>query len=259
MESKLAYGNLNHPRKTSGVNEVSPLSHLPMWDMVWDHPMDFMHIVEGGMKSHIVPLMKGERRPKMVQPLRGDPKNHTKEMLAKHKRDKSQRRKDLSDVHAWEMNNMQTNFMDERIAELGGESKWLRSNLALFRRTGSIIAHDWVKFVEDCERYVFHGMFTDVYKEEAVREIMAALRACLHASCDADRYEDLTDCPCVALSHKIRRALCIFEREFPRTELAIVFHLIVHIPAAIHRWNSLRNFWAFFSERSDTRIHIVQP
>jgi hypothetical protein len=44
-------------------------------------------------------------------------------------------------------------------------------------------------------------------------------------------------------------ALCKCEAEFPVTELAVMFHALLHVPDCIYRWNSVRNFWSFFGER----------
>jgi hypothetical protein len=258
MDFKGSRNSPKHPRKDSGINEISPLTHCPLFDSIWDHPMDFMHIVEGAMKSHIIPLLKGDRTPPHVKPLtRAD---ITRQEMQQHKRDLKQRQKDLSAVHKLERTDMQRAFMDERSFELGGECAWIRGNLAIFRRTGSVIAHDWMRIVLDAEGYIFHGMFDDdpdgVYMAEALSDLMAILRASMHATCDEDSCGDSQNCSCVTLSHKIRRALCIVEREFPRTEMSINQHQIVHIPELIHRWNNVRNYWAFFSERLDIKMYI---
>ena len=48
---------------------------------------------------------------------------------------------------------------------------------------------------------------------------------------------------------KVVEALCKCEAAFPVTEMAVMFHIITHVPDAIYRWNSIRNFWSFFGER----------
>jgi hypothetical protein len=264
MAFKGAWKSPKHPRKNSGVNEICPLTHCPLFDSVWDHPMDFMHIVEGEMKGHIVPLMKGLRRPPKVKPLKEKKgKKITPKQIKQHKKDKVEREKVLVAVHKWERSDMHKRFMDERTFELGGENAWIRGNLKNFQRTGSVIAHDWMKIVEDAEGYIFHGIFDDdpdgENMAEALSGLMSALRAAMLVNCDADCYndEDSQDCPCVALTKEIRRALVIFEREFPLTEMAINLHQILHVPEEIHRWNNVRNYWAFFSERSDTKMYTA--
>ena len=48
---------------------------------------------------------------------------------------------------------------------------------------------------------------------------------------------------------KVVETLCKCEAVFPVTEMAVMFHIIIHVPDAIYRWNSIRNFWSFFGER----------
>jgi len=47
----------------------------------------------------------------------------------------------------------------------------------------------------------------------------------------------------------IVKALIALEDCVPMTEAPIVIHIIMHVPDAICRWNSVNNFWAFFTER----------
>jgi hypothetical protein len=35
----------------------------------------------------------------------------------------------------------------------------------------------------------------------------------------------------------------------PKTEMAVMFHILLHVPDAMYRWNAVRNFWGFFGER----------
>jgi hypothetical protein len=44
-------------------------------------------------------------------------------------------------------------------------------------------------------------------------------------------------------------ALCLLERDFPETELSIFVHEILHVPEFVYRWNAVRNYWCFASER----------
>jgi hypothetical protein len=52
-----------------------------------------------------------------------------------------------------------------------------------------------------------------------------------------------------ALHLKTIEALCVLERDFPITELSIFVHEIVHVPEFIYRWNNVRNYWCFPTER----------
>jgi hypothetical protein len=50
-----------HPRKAQGVDGECPLAKVPLFDLVWDVCMDFMHIVKVLLGGHMVPLLKGQR------------------------------------------------------------------------------------------------------------------------------------------------------------------------------------------------------
>ena len=52
-----------------------------------------------------------------------------------------------------------------------------------------------------------------------------------------------------ALHLQTIEALCVLERDFPKTELSIFVHEILHVPEFIYRWNSVRNYWCFATER----------
>ena len=48
---------------------------------------------------------------------------------------------------------------------------------------------------------------------------------------------------------KIVETLCKCEAALPVTEMCVMFHIVLHVPDVIYRWNSVRNFWSFFGER----------
>jgi hypothetical protein len=51
-----------HPRKTSGVNSVSALSLVPLFNIVLDIMPDWMHIIKNLILPHFIKLVKGHRR-----------------------------------------------------------------------------------------------------------------------------------------------------------------------------------------------------
>jgi hypothetical protein len=51
------------PYKTTGVKELSPLHHVPLFDLAQDIMGDMMHTIPGYFKRHIVPLLVGGRMP----------------------------------------------------------------------------------------------------------------------------------------------------------------------------------------------------
>jgi hypothetical protein len=65
--SDLAWDDDDHPRKWSGVNGISALSLLPMFDIVWDVLPDWMHIIKNLILPHFIKLVKGKRDLKVPQ------------------------------------------------------------------------------------------------------------------------------------------------------------------------------------------------
>ena len=53
----------------------------------------------------------------------------------------------------------------------------------------------------------------------------------------------------MALKLKLVEAACTMERHIPETELSIWLHETMHLCDLIHRWNSVRNWWCFLTER----------
>ncbi len=65
---------------------------------------------------------------------------------------------------------------------------------------------------------------------------------------DPDRVDDVSNME--ALSLQVVEAMSRFERQMTPLALgSIVNHTVIHYPDFIHRWNSVRNYWAFGTER----------
>ena len=63
---------------------------------------------------------------------------------------------------------------------------------------------------------------------------------------DADEYLQ----ECHALQTRAAEALTMFERDFPSSELTPCIHWIIHCAGElVPRWNNMRNYWCFLSER----------
>ena len=59
------------------------------------------------------------------------------------------------------------------------------------------------------------------------------------------------------LQERVIEALCLCEAELPATELSVLFHTLCHATDGIYRWNSVRNYWCFFGERSTNHNNIL--
>ena len=109
---------------------------------------------------------------------------------------------------------------------------------------------DWLMFLRSCVPYVM-GDAGPVHPREAYMAMIDVLNAFLEGKSDYDPDEDPEEA-----KQEMRRlhvqtieALCLLERDFPLTELSIFVHEILHVPEFIYRWNAVRNYWCFVTER----------
>ena len=143
-------------------------------------------------------------------------------------------------------------LVDKRHCQLTGTSQWIRAAAMAFQRSGSCKASDWKKLLEVGLEYCFADVLPSQCSE-AFWSLVKVLRKLLEATCDVDHdLEGETTCAERQLRQLKREcvlALGRTERDVPHTECAISTHIIIHLPDCIFRWNALRNFWAFHSER----------
>jgi hypothetical protein len=79
---------------------------------------------------------------------------------------------------------------------------------------------------------------------EALNQILDAT-----ADFDPDDEEDEALEKTRALHLQVIESLCLVERDFPLSELSIFVHEILHVPEFVYRWNAVRNYWCFTTER----------
>ena len=147
-------------------------------------------------------------------------------------------------------------LIDDRVGQLNGTTDWIRAASMPFQRTGSSKAIDWKQLLQFGAEYCFAD---DVPEQcsEAFWAIIHVLREVLDATCDvAGEASGVTmaeEVENVANLQRMKRravlALAKLEKDAPWTELPIILHIIIHLPATISRWNNVRNTWAFHSER----------
>jgi hypothetical protein len=110
----------------------------------------------------------------------------------------------------------------------------------------------WVTLLRFYLPYVFYGVGRRPY-HEAMLQLTEALRAVLLGSCDYDQYDEEKNeearIRCKALKKRIVRALCELEKCFPESEFSIFLHEVVHVADFMYRWNNVRNYWCFITER----------
>lgn len=239
------------PHRDSGIKELCPLSYLFGFDMVWDFAPDMMHIVEGVLQGHIVPMLKGERLPQM--PRRS---NQSADISDKDwKRIKNSWKEDYARSASWTLPKDAQKQLDRRTRNLGGERDWFKTGLAICKRTGSIQADGWLKVAEGAWEYIFHGIFDEVpEKAVGLSGVMSALHDLIYAYSHADFGNDPPDrvtlrSNMIELKNTVVNAMAEFDKSFPQSEKAAMFHIILHVPDFVYRWGSVRNGWCFYGER----------
>ena len=105
-------------------------------------------------------------------------------------------------------------------------------------------------FMRTCVPYVFGRVGPD-RPRVAFKPMVGALNALLDSTADYNGPEDDEHVTEVGRNLQLTcvEALCLLERDFPETELSIFVHEIVHMSSFVYRWNSVRNYWCFTTER----------
>ena len=61
LTNQLEWKHKQHPRRDTGVDGPCPLAKVPLFNLVWDVCMDFMHIVKVLISGHLFPVLKSQR------------------------------------------------------------------------------------------------------------------------------------------------------------------------------------------------------
>ena len=143
--------------------------------------------------------------------------------------------------------------MDERSRLLSGEPTWIRSNIEVFSKGSALKSHDWIQLVQSAGDYLFAEVFEDQNISEAIFSLLSVCNKLLTWSSPYGRWDEQEEKvqqeKTMHLKVEVIEALTKIEFVVPKTDLPVMFHLMVHVPDMIFRWNSVRNFWCFFSER----------
>jgi hypothetical protein len=141
---------------------------------------------------------------------------------------------------------------DERHRLLSGVPDWCNAAAVPFHRASSCKSFDWKQLMQWAAGYVFAGILPP-HIEEAFFKLVGVLNEILEATADVKADDDFMTSRDYALEElklKAVRALVAIEECVPKTDSGpIVLHIIPHVVESIYRWNSVRNFWAFFTER----------
>ena len=228
------------PYKTTGVKELSPLCYLPLFCLIWDILPDLMHIIAGIWKRHIMEILKGKRAPAAVKPRK-------KYSDAENRRLQDDHKAVIDLLKSWKLTEEEGAILDRRSRMLGGDPDWIRNNLDIHSKSSTLTAHDWMRVIQDAGDYLFEGLFPqNPERLDALYQLVDATNLCLNATSAAES-ENRDGLSAVRL--QVLEALCTFEAELPSTERAVMFHVLAHVPDAVYKWNSPRNYWCFFGER----------
>ena len=112
----------NSPYKTTGIKELSPLAHIPLFDLTWDILPDMMHILPGIWHRHIFSLLAGGRQPKAVKSRKKNTAVENADLQNRHRAVKAE-------LFTWELSKETKENVDKRTRALAGTPTWIRSNI----------------------------------------------------------------------------------------------------------------------------------
>ena len=228
------------PRKVTGIKEACPFRFLPFFDIVWDFCPEMMHIISGIWKRHVFSMFAGKRTPAAV-------KVRKKNTFAENEALKQAHGECKECLASWALSQEKSDLADQRTLALAGEPKWVRSNIQIMSHSGVLNDHDWMTIVQSAGDYVLADLFDNPCFGEALYALLDVCRRCVEF-CSTDVTDNRADVDRLKLA--VAEALTRCEQVFPRTELCVMLHILIHVPDSIYRWNNVRNTWAFFGERS---------
>jgi hypothetical protein len=241
-----------HPCHATGVKYLSGLYFVPQFNIIRDMNPDAMHIVSRLLSGRVMPLLKGQARPAAytdLKPKIGESDKEERTREAHNKKMNKKRGKVVREVMLCELKKNELRTLDKRSTQLGGQTTFVRSGIKINQRTGALNAHDWLKILGPALQYILKGIGGNKDAIGAILGLMDVLKKVTEATSDMPWDEVEVDHDTPRLKRELILALARYELCVPQSEHTYMLHLSMHLPDAIHRWNSVRNFWAFFSER----------
>jgi hypothetical protein len=158
------------------------------------------------------------------------------------------------DLQAWKLSPAQQATVNNRTNDLGGEQNWIPKDLNFITKTFKLKAVDFVRISKGAMSYVFSGVFdglTTEKQKQAFTSFNETLRLCLTTHFNADGRPLTTRLKHLAalLMEQVAETLSLLEMCAPLIIFCRILHELLHVPMAMLKWNSCRNFWAFGSER----------
>jgi len=123
-----------------------------------------------------------------------------------------------------------------------------------FTKTFKLKAVDFVRISKGAMSYVFEGIFdgpTTERQKQAFESFTESLRLCLttHFNADGRPLPTRVKHRVATLLEQVAETLSLLEMCSPLILFDRIIHELLHVPLAMAKWNSCRNFWAFPSER----------
>ena len=156
---------------------------------------------------------------------------------------------------AWKRTSKELKIIDTRGQALGGEESWVLRNMQLAGLTSKLKAVDFVRLSRDrgVTSYLFKGVFKpgEEALEGALNALLDALVLSMEMVCDLNGQPPTAAMKAKFSKHVVDMAskLARFEKDAPGTFPDVLLHELLHVPHAVMRWGSVRNFWCFFGER----------
>lgn len=251
-------GDGRDPCKLSGMRKtICPLYKAPgagpsgRFDPTVYAPRDLAHIFKEIFK-HLMALFKGERscEGKLKKP---------KDLPANRKLKRKKIREYAERLAAWEkqeedraelkrkMKEHQISpklqkLADKRYQRIVGPSGFMRDEALPFQRTGHFGMYDVHMFFTSgiCKLV----LAPPVLKERTFRVVCILCDCFKLLACVTPHVDMLRE-----LGPKLTAALCDFEAEFPRTEHAIIFHLLLEVYFSIQKLGPPDSWWMYIFER----------
>jgi hypothetical protein len=146
----------------------------------------------------------------------------------------------------WKLEPKHRKILDKRSLGMGlaGESS------SLFAETYRMKSASYKRLADGPAFMIFRDVYTGE-KKEAFQALLDILYRVLHTTCNADGVK-----PTAAMHRSFSKfktdvavAFVKLERVLPAMFFGISLHLLLHLPDCIYRWNHVRNYWCFASER----------
>ena len=160
----------------------------------------------------------------------------------------------LQDLKAWTLTARQLQVANKRSNDLGGESNWIPRDMNFLTKTYKLKAVDFVRISKGALSYVFEGLFnkpSEANQKRAFDSFAETLRLCLttHFNADGRPLRANVKQRVADMHQQVAETLSLLEMSAPLLIFDRILHFLLHMPAAMARWNSCRNFWCFPSER----------